>query len=368
MLQKTKFGSLASPLPAKRVALEEINRVGIVGRASTYDERFALAMTTAKNLHIAQNLSPSRTIVEKRQNPPSSPELFVAMHPNSDANSVLLQESHKKGQRAAFRVFFECIYAECGYVPWYLREDYGSLTQPQSRFKCLVRNNKKRKPGYAKSSSRAETSPSSVVKETSSSPVVKETSPLSVVEENSPSSIVKGNPPSSVVKETSSSPVDEENQMLRDDNSNHTASPNEEACSDDYEYTKEDKRRYVRWEAVKHKIETGEMGKVMTGDLRYLAGHESGYHELHTSHHSMSLRALAVQLERITAPLCRRRRRALKRAFKWLTGYESYSDAWKNPNEERILTDKGIVGGDLGFHDPVDDNDVDEGKDTDDDD
>ena len=167
--------------------------------------------------------------------------------------------------------------------------------------------------------------------------------------------------PSSIVKETAS-PVGGENQMLRDDNSNHTASPNEDACSDDYEYTEEDKRRYVRWEAVKHKIETSEMGKVMKGDLRYLAGHESGYNNLHTSHHSMSLRALAVQLERITASFSRHRRRALKRAFKWLTGYETYMDAWKNPNEERILTDKGIVGGDLSFHDPVDDNDVDEAK------
>ena len=332
--QKRKFGYLASPLPAKRVALEEVNRVAVVGRASTYDERFALAMAAAKKLHIAQNLSPSRTVVEKRQNPPPSPELFFATHPNSDTNSILLQESHKEGQRAALRVFFDCIYAECGYVPWYLREDYGNQTQPQSHLQCLVRKNKKRKTSHAK------------VKQvisgaTSSSPVV---------------------------EKTSSSPGDKENQIPGDDNLDHPVSPSEDACSDDYEYTEEEKQRYVRWEAVKHKIQTGEMGKVVTGDLIYLAGCESGYHSLHTSHHSMSLRALAIQLERITAPFSRHRRRALKRAFKWLTGYENYSDAYKNPNEERILTDKGIVGGDLGFQDPVDRNDADEGKDSDDDD
>jgi hypothetical protein len=342
--QNRKFGSLASTLPARRVALEEVNRVGVEGRASNYDERFALAMSAAKKLHIAQNLSPSRTVVEKRQNPPPSPELFVAMRPDSDANSVLLRGWHKEGQRAAFRVFFDCIYAECGYVPWYLREDYGNLIQPQSRLQCLVHKTKRKRTSHAKAKQvvcGAETCPSSVVEETS---------------------------PLSIINETSSSPVDEENQMLRDDNLSHAASPSEDASSGDCEYTEEEKKRYVRWEAVKHKIETGEMGKVVTGDLIYLAGRECGYHALHTSHHSMLLTVLAVQLERITAPFSRRRRRALKRAFKWLTGYENYSDAWKNPNEERILTDKGMVGGDLGFHDPVDDNDSDEGKNTDDED
>ena len=56
----------------------------------------------------------------------------------------------------------------------------------------------------------------------------------------------------------------------------------------------------------------------------------------------------------------------MKRAFKWLTGYENYSDAWKDSDEERILTDKGIIQGGLGFRDPIDGNDA-EDKDTDND-
>jgi hypothetical protein len=250
-------------------------------------------------------------------------------------------------------VFFDCVYAECGYVPWYLRDDYGNLIQPQSRFQRLVRKTKRKRTSQAKAKQvigGAETSPSSIVEEASPSSVVEETSPFSIA------------------NETSSSPVDEENQILSHDNLSHVASPSEDASSGYCEYTEQEKKRYVRWEAVKHKIETGEMGKVVTGDLIYLAGGQCGYHALHTSHHSMLLTVLAVHLERITAPFSRRRRRALKRAFKWLTGYENYSDAWKNPNEERILTDKGMVGGDLGFHDPVDGNDSDEGKDSDDED
>jgi hypothetical protein len=255
---------------------------------------------------IVQNLSPSRTFVEQRQNPPPSPGPFVAMHPDNDANSVL-REWRKEGQRAAFQVFLDCLYAECGYVPWYLRDDYGNLIQPQSRLQRLVRKTKRKRTSQAKAKQ-----------------------------------VIGG-------AETSPSPVDEESQILGHSNLSHTASPSEDASSGYCQYSEQETKRYVCWEAVKHKIETGEMGKVVTGDLIYLAGGQCGYYALHTSHHSMLLTVLAVQLERITAPFSTRRKDALKRAFEWLTGYKNYSDAWKNPNEKRILTDKGIVGGDLGF-------------------
>src|SRR5438876_9791158 len=62
------------------------------------------------------------------------------------------------------------------------------------------------------------------------------------------------------------------------------------------------KQKYILREPVKHKIETGIMGNVLNGDLIYLAGRESRYNTLHTSHHSMSLRVLDTQVERITAP------------------------------------------------------------------
>ena len=146
--------------------------------------------------------------------------------------------------------------------------------------------------------------------------------------------------------------------MYKDDSSDRIASSSQNSVSDKQDNTHDEKRRCVRWEAVKHKFEIGEMGEVVAGDLKYLAGRESGYQELHSSHHSMSLRALAIQLQRLTASFSRRRRRALNRAFKWLTGYENYTDAWDTADEERILTDKGIVQGELGFC---------EGNDSDDD-
>ena len=46
--------------------------------------------------------------------------------------------------------------------------------------------------------------------------------------------------------------------MAGDDNLNHPVSPSEDAWSDDFGYTQE-KQRYVHWEAVIHKIQTGEM-------------------------------------------------------------------------------------------------------------
>jgi hypothetical protein len=66
-------------------------------------------------------------------------------------------------------------------------------------------------------------------------------------------------------------------------------------------------------------------------------------HELHTAHHEMALRAVAVQMERVTKPYSRRRRRALQRAFTWLTNYPTYADAYRNKNEKRIVTDRSIV-------------------------
>jgi hypothetical protein len=57
------------------------------------------------------------------------------------------------------------------------------------------------------------------------------------------------------------------------------------------------------------------------------------------------LRAAAIQLERLTFTFSRRRRRAIRRAWMWLSSYEDYKIAWQNTEEKRILTDRGIMNG-----------------------
>ena len=54
------------------------------------------------------------------------------------------------------------------------------------------------------------------------------------------------------------------------------------------EESKDQNFKYVRWDSVKHKIESGLMGGVVSGDLKYLAGAQSGYHELHAPQHEIA--------------------------------------------------------------------------------
>ena len=65
----------------------------------------------------------------------------------------------------------------------------------------------------------------------------------------------------------------------------------------------------------------------------------------------MSVKAVAIHLERFVPSFQRRRRRALAKAFKWLTGYDSYVSAYENPTENRRFTDKGLIGQSLRFED-----------------
>ena len=63
----------------------------------------------------------------------------------------------------------------------------------------------------------------------------------------------------------------------------------------------------------------------------------------HLSHYDMSVKLVAVQLERLTQNFGRRRRAIIK-AFRWFTGHISYPAAYEHPEESRRFTDRGIVG------------------------
>src|SRR5436305_7187256 len=71
--------------------------------------------------------------------------------------------------------------------------------------------------------------------------------------------------------------------------SNHDQPANMDATSTDHpQYTEDEKKIYVRYHAVMDVVVAGKMGQVTTMDVKYLAGRDSGYHSLHSSHHSMS--------------------------------------------------------------------------------
>lgn len=66
-------------------------------------------------------ISPS---VVRQENPPSSaPDTFIATYPKFHTNTILIREQAQDAQRAALRVFFDCLYAQCGYKPCYQREN-----------------------------------------------------------------------------------------------------------------------------------------------------------------------------------------------------------------------------------------------------
>lgn len=50
---------------------------------------------------------------------------------------------------------------------------------------------------------------------------------------------------------------------------------------------------------VNESTDSAKMGQVTTMDMKYVAGRDSGYHSLHSSHHSMSVKAVAIHLEQL---------------------------------------------------------------------
>ena len=69
--------------------------------------------------------------------------------------------------------------------------------------------------------------------------------------------------------------------------SNNNQPANMDTTSTDHQqYTDDEKRIYVRYHAVMDVVLAGKMGQVTTMDVKYLVGRDSGYHSLHSSHHT----------------------------------------------------------------------------------
>jgi hypothetical protein len=91
-----------------------------------------------------------------------------------------------------------------------------------------------------------------------------------------------------------------------------------------------------------------------------LAGKRSGFFELHESHHTVGVRAAAIYLERYLKDASSLKQEAYKLAFLWMTGYESYSDAYEDEGEVRRFTDRGVKNVSSAFNDDDDDDDEDD--------
>jgi hypothetical protein len=107
-------------------------------------------------------------------------------------------------------------------------------------------------------------------------------------------------------------------------------------------WTDEEKKKYIKFDAVMNSV--GRLADITKADAFFLVGKKSGYDDLHTSHHTMDVQVVAIHIERLvkTSP-SENRRRAIAKAFTFLTGYQSYADAYNNPCERREFTPKGIV-------------------------
>ena len=85
-------------------------------------------------------------------------------------------------------------------------------------------------------------------------------------------------------------------------------------------------------------------------DAIFLVGRLAGRDKLNRAHHQMSVRAVAVQLERLCKSVQgekqgKERVRAIQKAFKFLTGYETFEEAYKNEREDRWMRDTGMGEG-----------------------
>jgi len=71
------------------------------------------------------NLSPSKTVVENRPMVIAPrPQTFVHAHPKSYTNEILSSIEAITTQKAAYRIFLDAFYYECGFRPWYQHPDF----------------------------------------------------------------------------------------------------------------------------------------------------------------------------------------------------------------------------------------------------
>jgi hypothetical protein len=106
--------------------LEHISKVDVVEAPNTPVRSFAQLLDRARDHDKRHGLDPSRSVVELRpESIPAEPQTFV--HRNSDSYQaiILAAETNKSQELAALRIFLDCFYAECGYVPWHKRNTRG---------------------------------------------------------------------------------------------------------------------------------------------------------------------------------------------------------------------------------------------------
>lgn len=80
-----------------------------------------------------RNLSPSKTVVQKCPMVIAPrPQTFVHTHPKSHANEIISSAKAIAAQKAAYRVFLDAFYYQCGYRLWHQRPDYIEGITPQT--------------------------------------------------------------------------------------------------------------------------------------------------------------------------------------------------------------------------------------------
>jgi hypothetical protein len=109
--------------------------------------------------------------------------------------------------------------------------------------------------------------------------------------------------------------------------------------------SKAQSKKYNKWGAVMSKLK--DIPDLEKQDVVYLVGKLAGRDKLNRVHHQMSVRSVAVQLEK----LCKSVRgdkhgdgriAAIEKGFAILTGYKSFADAYNNKGEKRFMTDRGM--------------------------
>ena len=109
--------------------------------------------------------------------------------------------------------------------------------------------------------------------------------------------------------------------------------------------TEEEKKKYDKWGSVVNRIR--EIPGMDKQDAIFLVGRLAGRGKLDLAHHQMSVRAVAIHLERLCKSVqgethAKKRVNAIQKAFKFLTGYETFEEAYKNEREYRWMTDTGM--------------------------
>jgi hypothetical protein len=108
-----------------RIDLEHVSRVDIVSPAPSPSQNYAKALHAAKERDVQWNLSPSKTVVQKRAVVTAPrPQTFVHTHPKSHTNEIISSAEAITAQKAAYRIFLDAFYYQCGFRPWYQRPDF----------------------------------------------------------------------------------------------------------------------------------------------------------------------------------------------------------------------------------------------------